>query len=347
MHDRIKGLQHGGNIYDRDIRHDLSVNINPAGMPDIISDALRRGEERIGCYPEYGAVGLRRNIGECFCFDPDNIVCGNGASEILSVLGRLYEDRKVLIPVPSFVGYERAFAGADIEYLYLDQKRDFAVTDSLLDEIDRVRPEVLLIGNPNNPTGKLIDRELLLRLVGKCRDNDCRLIIDESFIELADGGESNSIINEVRENECIVLIRSVTKSFAVPGVRLGYMICTDDSLCDRVRSLLPEWNISVFADETGKAIFTWSGREEYLKRSEETVRVHRNRIENALAEKGYRYIRSDCNYVMFEADVELYDRLLKNGLLIRRCPDYRGLQGNWYRVAVSADSACIVFLRSL
>ena len=347
MNDRNMELQHGGNIYDKEVRYDLSVNINPAGMPDIINDAIRRGEERIGCYPEYGAEGLRKAIGECHGMDPECVVCGNGASEIISVLGRMYEGESVMIPVPSFVGYERAFAGSDVKFVLLDKDRDFVMDDSIAGMIESDHPAAVVTGNPNNPTGRLADRGVLMHLADVCRKSGCRLVIDESFIELSDGGEDNSLVDAARDNDHIIIIRSVTKAFAVPGVRLGYMMCADRDLCRRVRGLLPEWNISVFAEEVGKEIFTWSGRDEYLRRSEETVRVHRNRMAEKMAVKGIRYIESSCNFVLFESDAGLYERMLRHGLLIRRCTDYRGLEGNWFRVAVSAGSACIVFLRSL
>ena len=343
----IKKIHHGGDIYGREILYDLSVNMNPAGPPDIIEEALKNAECRIGQYPEYENVTLRKMIGRCFGLGVENIICGNGASELISALGRLFSGKRLLLPVPSFVGYERAFSESEIIYLETDEAEGYIVNDSVAEMLDKTHPDALIITNPNNPAGRLTGKETLIRLLKEAKRQSCFVIADESFIELSENGEKNSLIDIIYDYDNLIIIRSVTKSFAAAGVRLGYMLSENKSIIAHVKSLLPEWNISVFSEEVGKAIFTWEGREEYLKHSRAYIKEKRMILENAFKEKRIEYITSDSNFVAFRHDTDLYARMLDKKIMIRECSDYRGMGTGWYRVAVTADSASIVFLHLL
>ncbi len=345
--DNKNRIRHGGNIFGKDVLYDLSVNINPAGAPDIVCEAVERAAEKTGRYPEYGSAGLKKSIAECFCIMPDEVVCGNGASELISVMGRVFEGKRLLLPVPSFVGYERAFCGSEISFYETDEKNSFDIGSGLAEAITESRPDAVIVGNPNNPTGRITDRDRLEDIIKAAVKTGCYVIVDESFIELSEGGETNSVINITKHYDNLIVLRSITKSFAVPGIRLGYMISSDHGIVRRVNRLLPEWNISVFADEVGKAIFEWGKREDYLARSRTIIGEKRNLLEINLKKRGIHFISSDCNFVLFRHDTDLYQKMLEQKILIRECSDYKGIGPGWFRMAVGEGSDSIVFLHLL
>ncbi len=343
----INKIHHGGDIYGHEILYDLSVNMNPAGPPDILEEALKKAGRRIGQYPEYENAALRKMIGRCFGLESESIVCGNGASELISVLGRLFSGKRLLLSVPSFVGYERAFSESEITFFETDEAEGYTIDDRMAEMLDKVRPDVVLITNPNNPTGRLTGKETLIRLLEKAKRQNIFVIVDESFIELCTNGDRHSLIDIMYYYDNLIIIRSVTKSFAAAGIRLGYLMSKNSSIIAQIKIMLPEWNISVFAEEVGKAIFTWEGREAYLRRSRAYISEQRRILENAFKEKGIEYIPSDCNFVAFRHDTDLYARMLNKRILIRDCSDYRSMETGWYRAAVTSDAPSIVFLHSL
>ncbi len=339
-------VRHGGDIYgNKNITLDLSVNINPLGHPPCIDEALARAGKRIMNYPEYYQSSLRDLIGRTEHIDPVNIVCGNGASDIISCLGHVLRGKKVLIPVPSFYGYERAFGHGEILYHYLRDENDYRADESLIRRIEEIKPEVVVIANPNNPTGLSPDEGLIRDLCEAVREQRSTLIVDESFIEVCEGAAS--FTKYVNNGLRMVIIRSVTKAYAIPGIRLGYAICSHEELAKDIRDACAEWNISVYAEEAGKAIFSDGGREDYLRRSVEKIRALRDKTERAFYEKGIRYIPSRTGFILFQSRLGLYDEMLDNGILIRDCSDMRGLDKGWFRVAVSEGSSSVVFLRLL
>lgn len=340
-------IHHGGDIYGKEIIYDLSVNMNPLGPPAIIAEAIRNAGDRIDEYPEYENLSLRKMIGRCYGLGYENIICGNGASELISVLGRLFSGKRLLLPVPSFVGYERAFSGSEVIFGEMDEAEGYVADEHLVEMMARVQPDAVIITNPNNPTGRLTGKEMLVRLLSVAERQRCFVIVDESFIELCVRGDDCSLIDIISDYDNLIVIRSVTKSFAVAGVRLGYMMSGNKEIMAHAGSLLPEWNISVFAEEVGKAVFSWAGRNEYLGRSKTYIKEKRMILENAFRERGIKYIPGDGNFVAFKYDTDLYEKMLGNKILIRDCSDYRGMDKGWYRVAVGADSGSIVFLHSL
>ncbi len=336
---------HGGDIYNNKITMDLSVNINPAGCPICVKEALMKAAGKVSVYPEYDHLSLRKLIGEAVGTVTETIVCGNGASEIITGIGHVFRGRKVLIPVPSFAGYERAFYESEIIFHYLKDSKDFEIDNSLISVIREKRPEILVLANPNNPTGKLVKGELRNVLIKTAAECGCTLVIDESFIDLSEGAES--FLDHMDGEASMIVIRSLTKSYAIPGVRIGYSICSDKELAESLSRALSEWNISVFADEAGKAVFSEWDREGYLADSRALINKMRGNIYTELGARGIRYIKSDTDYILFKHRRGLYEDMLLYGILIRDCSTLRGLGEGWYRITVCEGSSSIVFLRML
>ena len=333
----MEDVIHGGDIYRNQITADYSVNINPLGIPERIRTALTDAVNLCHAYPDIHATELITDISRSNGADTDTIVCGNGASELFVAVMHAIRPKRVLIPIPSFYGYERSARAVDaVTFFYeLQEECNFCLTDTFLKVLTE-NLDVLFLANPNNPTGQLIDRALLYKILKVCKERQILVILDESFIEFT-GEESlikeKSLTNEqaLQDYTNVIVIRSFTKLYAIPGVRLGYLMCSDRHLCERIQAQLPEWNLSCFAQAAGLAAIQEIN---YAERTEAYVKQERDYLEHALAELGIRVYPGDANFLLLQSKFPLYEKLLEQGILIRDCRNFRGLEQGYYRIAV-------------
>ena len=333
--------EHGGDLltagatYRGDIL-DFSVNLNPLGAPEPVLCAAAEAVCRSAEYPDPSCRLLRQAIGEMHRVSPDCVLCGNGASELIFRLAYAVYPRKVLLTAPAFSEYEAAFGGLNraIEIFPLSSCRNFDVTGDIL---SRIRPDVelVLLCNPNNPTGRLIEPELLTAVLYRCREADALLAVDECFLPLA--SEQEPLLPLLNQYPNLILIRAFTKSYAIPGLRLGYCLCGNRSLLDRMEQCGPCWSVSGPAQAAGLACCSLP---DWPTEGRKCLQKLRPRLQSGLEKLGLTVIPGEANFLLFqrEGDVTLKERLLDRGILIRSCADYRGLGPDWYRTAVCGSS---------
>lgn len=328
---------HGGDIYSNKVKFDFSVNTNPLGMPDFIKREIADNLDKMSNYPDYENRALRKAIGDRLNVDMDYIVCGNGASELINTICIYLSKKKgklrALLQSPCFSGYERALRAADasIDY-YLDLKEL-----KRSDDIDLV-----FITNPANPSGKLTSKDELLDFLDNRLSLDTIVVLDECFIELCDRGEKNSLIDKLKYYPNLVIIRAFTKSYALAGIRLGYLMCENDSFIKGIKNILPEWNINAIATMAGLLIMN-SSKDDYIKDSLRLICKGRSYLSDELKRLGFKPFPSDCNFILFKDNrdffderSDLYNSLLKREILIRDCSDFKGLGRGYYRIAVKS-----------
>ncbi len=320
---------HGGDIIGRNIDMDFSVNLNPLGMPESLRQALTDAVDKCCIYPDISSSFLRRKTALSWDLAEEDVLAGSGASEILMAIVHAIHPAKVLIPVPSFYGYEYVAdaAGADKIFHVMkadEYEPDEELIDSISDDVD-----LIFLANPNNPTGKLIDRVYMTDLLKKCRDKKIRVVLDECFIDFC--GEDYSMTDLVREYDNLLVVRAYTKIFAIPGVRLGFLICTDRELNKQIAKQLPEWNVSTFAQTAGVVC---ADEQEYISKTVEYVKNERGYMSGRLREMGVWVCSGEADYLLIKCDIPLYDLLLTRGILIRDCENYRGLTRGYYRIGI-------------
>ena len=247
---------HGGNIYGNEIEYDFSVNLNPLGPPKSVQDALVAALNHVEEYPDPEYRELRRGLANYWQLAEEQIVPGNGASELIPGIIRTLSPKTCMVTAPCYSGYETALNAAApscrIHRIPLRAEDDFTLPENICQEIARVKPNLLILTNPNNPNGKRISANRLREIVDACRTAGTVLLVDECFLALS-GGDEDSLIHCIRSEALpAVVLRAFTKTFAIPGVRLGYAVCSG-SLAARIRRELPEWNLSVFAQYAGTA----------------------------------------------------------------------------------------------
>ena len=325
---------HGGDIYTYRDMLDFSVNITPLGPSGAVLEAAKRGVDQCFAYPDSRCRALREALAERTGIPSSCFLPGNGAAELFFSITAAERPAEALIPVPAFSEYEQALraVGCRVRYHYLEEKENFRLTERILDDLTEELDMVFLC-SPSNPAGQVTGRDLLRRVIDRCRENQIRLVLDECFIEFADQETAYYGEKEIGGNPWLFVVRAFTKMHAIPGLRLGYGITSDLELIERMQKVRQPWNVSIPAQEAGRAALS----ETEERRAEETrdlIREERARMEGKLTEMGIRVIPSEANFILMHSGIDLAERLKEKGILIRDCGNYRGLQKGWYRTAV-------------
>lgn len=323
---------HGGDIYGRPVSVDFSVNTNPLGPPESVVLAAAAAACDLERYPDPYCRRLVAALAEREGTAPSTILCGAGAAELIFSFCAALRPKKALELAPTFAEYAAALeaAGCQMERYRLEAERDFALTEDFLEELERTDCEVAFLCTPNNPTGRLTDPALLEEILAVCERRGIWLFVDECFLELSDS-EGQYMAPLLGPGRRLFLLRAFTKSYAMAGLRLGYCLCGDGALLERMGRLTQPWNVSVPAQAAGLAAL---GEEDYLSRSRALIRQERARLTEGLGALGLTVCPSQANYLLLKSPLALSGPLLERGILIRDCANYHGLGPGWYRAAV-------------
>lgn len=324
---------HGGNIYEHPEVIDFSANCNCFGMPDRVREAAIRGVEQAMHYPDPQSQALREAVGVYEQVDPAQILCGNGASELLAALMRTLRPKRALLAAPGFYEYERTLeqVGARITFYQTQPEHGWQPGIEFLDLIQSELPDVVVLSNPNNPTGALLAPEYIRRLVQITADHPIRLVLDECFIEFVEESDKYSARQYLQENPHLVLVRAFTKTYACAGLRIGYVLGSDDALLCKCKNELPEWNVSLPAAYAGIAA---TQERAWLRDTAARIRTEREWLCGQLEALGCVVFPAAANYLFFMWKQGVYEYCLSRGILIRDCSNYRGLRNGAYRVCV-------------
>lgn len=332
---------HGGNIYDKDVTLDFSVNINPLGMPEGVRNAIIENISEYETYPDIRYTALRKAIAGKENVQKDRILCGNGASELIMAVVRAVKPNKCAVAAPSFSGYERAVNayGTDILYYELDEKNGFGYAD-VCRQLMKMDIQMCFICNPNNPTGNIIPEDILINILDLCRDRNIIVVADECFLRFNPGYENISCKRFLDNYDNLVVINAFTKFYAMAGIRLGYMMSANSELINRVSLQLSEWNISSVAQMAGIAAYADI---DYEKRTHELIERERKYLISELSDMKCKVYPSEADYITFrlpfnKAGCMLQDELIKNKILIRSCESFHNMPSDCYRIAVKKHS---------
>ena len=311
---------------------DFSANINPLGLPDWLRPLINSKISSIVHYPDPDCTSLVEAFSARYGVLQEEVLAGNGSSEILYLLLRVLKATRALIPVPAYGDYATAAeaAGLRVEKMFLKEEDGFALDLGAL-ETRLGREELVIIGQPNNPTGLLFDPEALRQMAR--RYPSATFIVDEAFADFIQGMDS---LSRNRPPNVIVLC-SLTKFFAIPGLRLGCAIMNADT-ASRMRQVIPPWSVNAFAQAVGEVALR-DGR--YTERTREFVREQRKSLFRDLKSfPGLTVYPGQANFLLVRIDRKdidatgLAQRLLGKGIAIRVCDNFDGLDSRFFRVAV-------------
>ena len=355
---------HGGNIYrlaeDLGIKEDdiadFSASINPLGVPGSVASEIKNNIKRLCNYPDPDANKFRIAISKHAGIDPESIICGNGSTELIYLIIRALKPEKVLIPAPTFSEYERALNDPEkVRCLVLWETNGFEIDpDKFISAMSgsdssatyktalTTSVDMAFLCNPNNPTGRLLRRESVLKIADAARDLKCFLVVDEAFIDFSPG---DSVAKEVENNPYLIVLRSMTKFYSLTGLRVGYGI-VPSTVLDVIKAHKEPWSVNTFAQMSGVAALN------DISYRDETYKLIRN--EKKTLEDGFRLLNiqfypSAANYYLIKLvhAQRIMASLREKGILLRDCSDFIGLDSSYIRVAVKSNKDNMRLLQEL
>ena len=331
-------LIHGGDVvgyreeYGREPL-DFSANCNPLGMPPGVKAAAAAALEEAHRYPDPLCRQLRAAIAQEEGLPPQWILCGNGAADLIFRLVLALRPRRALLVAPAFAEYEQALATIDCLVVFHDlrEEEEFRLTDAILPQITP-ETDLLFLCTPNNPTGWAIPRELLLRIARRCRETGTVLALDECFCSLLDEPEAFTMTGFLEEFPNLIILKAFTKLYAMAGLRLGYCLCREEGLLEKMAACAQPWSVSNVAQAAGIAALQ---EQAYREQTKTLIHSQREFLRRELTALGVQVIGSQANYLFIRTDLPcLGQRLKERGILLRSCANYRGLDDRYYRLAV-------------
>lgn len=328
---------HGGNLRELALSSgipesellDFSANLNPLGPPEWLRPVIAANVSALAHYPDPDCTALVEAAARRYGVAMEEVIAGNGSAEILSLLPRVLGKPRALVPVPAYVDYARsaALGGMKVKSLPFKEENGFQLDFPALEMALR-GDEAVFIGRPNNPTGHVCDAGALRALA--LRNPATLFVVDEAFGDFVDGFES---LTRERPANIIVLL-SLTKAFAIPGLRLGCAVANAE-LAARMRALLPPWSVNTLAQAVGVAALQDT---EYLCRTRAFVREQRETLAAELGSlPGLHVYPAEADFLLVRTATDasaLARRMLREGIAIRLCTNFEGLGTRFFRVAV-------------
>nr|WP_196001723.1 threonine-phosphate decarboxylase CobD [Clostridium sp. 1001271B_151109_B4] len=314
---------------------DFSANINPLGTNENIKKAMIDAIDKVVKYPDITYFDLKNSIGKFEGINISNITLGNGAAEVIFNIVRALKPKKALLPAPTFSEYEEAILSVDgeIEYYKLKESNNFNLDKEFIDNIKN-NIDIVFICNPNNPTGVLTRGEFIRKVLNKALITNTTVVIDESFLDFVKENEEYSSNKLLVDYENLIIVKSLTKFFAIPGARIGYGLCTNKETINQLNKVTVPWSINVMVAE---GITKGLNEKDYIKKSIEYIKGEKEYLYSALKEIKCLYVfEPSVNFIMFKllTNLDLKSELIKRKILVRSCDNYIGLNNSFYRVAV-------------
>ena len=363
---------HGGNIYkifrEKNIKEilDYSSNINPYGIPESLKKRITENLEILERYPDPDYVELRQKLSNLNKVNLSDIILGNGATEIIFLFMKVINPKKILIVSPTFGEYERAVKATEIsgdtvdlscsngdnknienkkieiEYFELKESDDFKLNiGNLKNELEN-KYDLLIICNPNNPTGKFLKLAQTEEILKECNKYDTKLFIDEAFIEFLEDGMKESIINTEGNKKNLFVTRAFTKFFAIPGLRLGYGMYFDKELEKKISEKKEPWSVNNIAEMAGLTVLDDA---EYIEKTLKWIAEEKIYMYEKLNKiSGIKVYETEVNFITGKIDEKLFseglnvkvlrEKMLEQGILIRDASNFKFLDERFFRLAI-------------
>lgn len=346
---------HGGNIYKlervgkKDIL-DYSSNINPFGVPQKFIDKVKGNFEILTKYPDPDYIELREKIAIHNNLKLENIIVGNGATEILFLYMRAMKLKKALLLAPCFAEYKRALDAvrADIDYFELEEEKDFVVDiEKLINTVKSKAYDLVLLCNPNNPTGKFISLDKLVELKKCVEEKNINLFIDEAFIEFVDNWKEKTAV--LLKSNNIFIMRAFTKFFAIPGLRLGYGLSYNEKILEKMLAEKEPWSVNSFANLAG---LTMLDDKEYIEKTEKWIAEEKEFMYEKL--RSFQYIKAyktECNFILIKlfnmSSQNFREQMVEKNILVRDAANFKFLDHRFVRLAIKDRKSNLKLLEKL
>jgi len=325
---------------------DFSSNVNPLGCAPLVKKIIKKEVNLVSEYPDTHSSELKRHL-EWFTDVPaDQIVVGSGSTEIIYNFGRIFLNKKkpVLLPIPTFGEYEliSKLNNASITFF-----KTMNLNEQVSDLISKIpKNGCIFICNPNNPTGSLITNKKMRSIIHAAQKKSSLVFVDECFIELVPDHDE-SVKDYVKKFDNLFVLRSLTKSFGLAGIRVGYGLGSKKMIKIMNDMKLP-WNLSTLAQKAASAALC---HKFHLDRTKKLIKKESKFIRTRLAKtENFSCFNSLTNFILIKSKIDsktLQKKLLKKKILVRDCSNFRGLNNKFIRVAIRTHSENVRLIRSL
>lgn len=341
--------EHGGNIGEIS-RHfgidpekiiDFSASINPLGYPHGVKEAILETFDAVLHYPDIDSFELVNSLSRYHGVDRNCILTGNGSTEFMYLLPMVVKPKRALIVTPAFGEYEKGLkiAGTAVEYFPTFRDAGFSINTDLLRRRLSEGFDILYLCNPANPTGRLVPKEMVRTVLARAEDTRTMCVVDEAFIDFV---EEESVKNEIHDFPGLIVLRSMTKFFGLPGLRAGYVI-GPASHVEAMKKQQTPWTVNALVQKAAAAALKDKG---YIARTRAYVAAERECLRSALNKiPGLTAFESAANFLLVFLDgtigfgsTELRRRLIPEGVLVRDCNSFHGLGDRYIRVAVRKNN---------
>ena len=348
----MRNYEHGGDVFAEENRPiDFSVNINPLGMPAAAVEAAQKAVAEELSYPDPFCRRLTAALAKRYKVAEESIICGNGASDLMMRLCSYAQPEKVLVPAPGFSEYERCaqLMGSEVaEFSVLGEQSSM---ESLLSKAVQSAPDIIFICRPNNPDGSMLRFEEVKKLAGFCERRGIVLVCDECFLEFTQEKSAAELTEKYKK---LVVINAFTKTYAMAGLRLGFMICSDQDLLDGTYACGSPWIVSAPAQAAAEVC---CGETCFLEKSRQYIDAQRKKLVSGLEKLGLEVFPSQANFLLVrepqglaEASEErpaLREMLAQRGIKVRDCRTFTGLDDSCIRIGVRTEEENNALLKAL
>ncbi len=341
-------FRHGGNVHEAEKRLgrecvDFSANINPLGPPRRIKKIMYDNFDSVLHYPDPKAMDLTRRIARYWDIGEENVLVGNGSIELIYLIASAFKPKTALITAPDFSEYERALraVGSRISFLKLAEEEGFRV-----DLTRSGASDIFFFSNPHNPTGNIV--------AGSCdkieRLPNRTVVVDEAFMDFVADEERSTMIRKAVRRKKVIVLRTFTKFFALPGLRVGYLVAHKDIIRMLKRHQAP-WSVNSLAQIAARDILD---DKVYMNKTRSFIKKERDFLFGKLALiDGLRPFPSEANFILVKIEKKgiesrsLSEQLFQKGILVRDCSNFRDLSDRFIRVAVRKRSENVQLAASL
>ncbi len=324
---------------------DFSSNVNPIGFPASVRNDFRNNLSLLSIYPDSNSNEVRDHIQKYMGIPKRHIVVGNGATEIIyNYCAAFLKKKKVIIPIPTFGEYESAVRlNGALPHFFKTMNLNENITEL---QVKALGNNCIFLCNPNNPTGVLIKRETMLKILEFAYNKSINVFLDECFIELVPSGYE-SVVSHLKEFDNLFILRSLTKSFGLAGIRIGYGL-GNKNVVEIMNKIKVPWNVSGIAQRT--AIIALADKS-HLPKARRIIKKESRFLRESISKiKNYKLYNSDTNFILLKSEENsdiLQKKLLKKNILIRDCQNFRGLSNKFIRIAIRTHKENIMLLDAL
>lgn len=314
-----------------------SGNVNPLGVSNNLLNLLSKNVNVIGEYPDREYTTLREQISSYTNTEYSSIIVGNGSTELISIFINIIKPKKALIIGPTYSEYEREIflVGGSSHYYRLKEELDFKIEINDFKENITDDTDMIVICNPNNPTSTSIYADDIQHILDFCKEKDIYVMIDETYIEFTKEMDKITSVGLTNYYNNLFIIRGVSKFFASPGLRLGYGICGNKEIVNKINSLKNPWTINSLASFAGEVMFN---DKDYIEETKKLISKERSKIYNELLQwDNIKIYYPTANFVLIKIlkdnihSHELFEKLIKKNIMIRDASTFPFLNSQFFR----------------